>query len=196
VKEKFFRNETQEVKFHEYLSAIPLFSSPLTPYPVTKVGSFLNYEQDKEQNYSNEYIEKIRTEWLALIKNNEQTGDDVLIIDIYIKDNNRNLIHGSGTGMYGLMFSAFTLGIVPSYFTYDYNTEVTLKNTKGEVLESQKMAREGSQTGSVFLYLHSNHISLFSEQWPFEVLDKWPIQRMIGHQIKKSVQSYCSREGK
>lgn len=194
--EAYYRDEYAEVGMSEYLQGIAMFKPQLSPYPVAEKDSLLNYDETKTQNYDDTHLKKVKEQWTQLTNKNQHEHLDGLIVDIYIKSNTRKMIHGSGTGMYGLMMSALTLGIIPSYFTYDLETEVRLSRIGGTSLYSSRMQRDGSQTGSIFLYVHPRHHSLFSEKKPFEILNKWPVQRMVGHQIKESLAFHCKNERK
>lgn len=66
--------------------------------------------------------------------------------------------HGSGTGMYGLLMSAITLGIIPSYWTYEGEYQIDIRSKKEErsIDKIQYSENYGSLSSSLFWILPSS----------------------------------------
>ena len=188
--ETFFRNEWKEIELDSYIKSIPELPRNISPYPKSEKNSYINNMKTNIKDYDINQATKTEREWKGLIVKGELPRK-FRILDIYITDFTRNHIHGSGTGMYGLFLSALTLGIIPSYFTYDFEVFLKITNEKGESTEVKSIRRDGSHIGSIFLYFHSKSHSLFSEEEPLRDSRKWPLERMIGQQVANSSRANC-----
>ncbi|WP_412471495.1 hypothetical protein [Halobacteriovorax sp. RT-1-4] len=83
--------------------------------------------------------------------------------------------HGSGTGMYGLVFSALTLGIIPSYWTYegDYDIRIYSKKDQINFKKIQYTENYGAISSSLFWLFPSSRYEGVNLRENYMIRNKW-----------------------
>lgn len=118
----------------EYIKSLKLFKKIVCLD--TKDGKLRSTSHESYEAFEKEYPPKYDTEYF---------------IDLKVK--RPFYYHGSGTGMYGLLLSAMTIGIIPSYWTYDGEYEIDIRTKEGKFVDTIEYEESYGKLSSTLFWL-------------------------------------------